>query len=191
MEKGKLIKTEIRELDEVAPGWRGKTAENPETLHKPPTIAKLDSEDTFFTNLAKAKKFYTEHNNTWPRDGKGNALEYKLARWLRSQQALEEQGRLPDDFAKRLDNALLGWRMGVAGDLERQWQASLAELVAVVDKAGDLPTGKPAEWMYDQRRSLVQGTMSKAHLKALEKAVVGWHGRAKKPRQPRKPRKTV
>ena len=180
LKKRKLNKTEIRDLDDVAPGWRGETPESPEILPE------LDSKDIFLANMAQAEEFVAARGR-WPRDAERKSVECRLARWLTDQQALDSVGRLPIERAERLDQKLLGWQQAVADELERQWQASLAKLVAFVDASGDLPTGQPAQWMYDQRRSLVQRTLSRYHMKALDKAVVGWHGCIKMPRKPTKP----
>ena len=105
---------------------------------------------------------------------------------------LEHGTRVPANFreaAESVDNVgtnndrvATGLADPRKNSLERQWQASLAILVAEVKKLGRLPTKRSVSttWMYTQQEAFRKGRMYEGRERALNEALPGWNKHSKR-----------
>ena len=173
---------QIGALDDTAPGWRSTIALRPESLHKCPIAIELKRESIFTANLREAAVLAAKVGRLPRWNGKDPDND-RLANWVTMQQRSESRGMLSIERAQLLDHTLPGWRkVEPSHELEQQWQASLAGLVARVKELGRLPTGtEPSvKWIYLQRKHLREGKLDEGREGALNEAVPGWKSRSSK-----------
>ena len=169
-------------LDDAAPGWRDTIALMPESLQKYPSATDLERENRYTAHLKEAAAFVAKVGRL-PRYSGKDANNDRLASWVAKQRRSESLGMLSIERARSLDHALPGWRKGEhSHQLEQQWQASLARLVARVKELGRLPTGSEtsAQWMCLQRKHLREGKLHEGREGALNEAVPGWKSTSSK-----------
>ena len=182
LQSQRLEGDQIGALDDAAPGWRITIALRPESLQKYPNAIELRRENLFTANLKEAAAFVATVGRLPQCTGKDPDSD-RLAYWVAAQRRNESLGMLSFERAQRLDITLPGWRkVEPSHELEQQWQASLAGLVARVKELGRLPTGtEPSvKWIYLQRKHLREGKLHEGREGALNEAVPGWKSRSSK-----------
>jgi hypothetical protein len=102
---------------------------------------------------------------------------FALGGWVTNQLQLRRKGRLPDEYAARLE-ALPGWTWTL---YETWWDKNLALLERFADREGHAsPLGTHVEkgvklgmWVVNQRQALKRGKLSDSQVRRLE-ALPGW-----------------
>lgn len=133
--------------------------------------------------LGEFQAFLIKHGRP-PKAKGGDALETRLARWLRTQRRLNERGMLSKDRLNALDRSG-SWRQSYrkAHD-ENDWQRQLVRLVDFRLSERRWPTWKKPSgeserqlgtWLHAQRQAASRGQLSQQRRKQLDTAAAGWN----------------